>query len=210
MNTAANSKGKIGILIEDHYDETEYRRFIEYFPSHGYQVEFISRLWGNDALTFRGNDFTSEVTVTKDVDSVDPKDYAGFILIGAYAMDRLRYEENPQEGQPNRSPAVKLVRRIMGSPGIKLGTICHSLWMLTAAPDLLAGREVTCAHNILYDVQNAGAKVIFDGDKTTRSYIDGDLITGNHPNMVDEFMEIFIAEIEKQATEDAPKARAAG
>ena len=28
--------GKIGVLIEEHFDPTEYRKFNEYFPSRGY------------------------------------------------------------------------------------------------------------------------------------------------------------------------------
>jgi len=189
---------KIGILIEDHFDEIEFNRFFEYFPKVGYEIEFITRLWGNDEITFKGIEHTAEVTVSKDVDDVNIDDYSGFILIGAYAMDRLRYEENPKQGQKNNSPAMNLVRQIMSKQGLKLGTICHSLWMLTASPDLLKDRNVTCAHNILYDVQNAGANVVFDGDKTIKYQIDGDLITGNHPNMVDDFMNVFIEEIKKE------------
>src|SRR5207248_1366137 len=45
-------KGKIGVLIESHFDETEYRRFGEFFPQHGYAVEYVSHLWGQPQLTF--------------------------------------------------------------------------------------------------------------------------------------------------------------
>ena len=194
-----NVKGKLAVLIEDHFDETEYRRFLDYLPKRGYAVEFITRLWGNKSLTFKSNDFTEEVTVTKDIADADANEYKGVILIGAYAMDRLRYEENPQKGQPNQSPAMQFVRKVMSTPKIKLGTICHSLWMLTADPELLRGRNVTCAHNILYDVQNAGGNVIFDGNQTIPVHVDGDLITAKHPGVVDEFMEIFVTEMDKSA-----------
>ncbi len=39
MSTA--NKGKIGVLVEEHFDETEYHRFNEFFPTHGYEVEHI-------------------------------------------------------------------------------------------------------------------------------------------------------------------------
>jgi putative intracellular protease/amidase len=97
---------KIGVLIESHFDETEYRRFGEFFPGHGYAVEYLSHLWGQDELTFLGNDSQEQVTVRLEVDYASPGDYSGLILIGGYAMDRLRYEENVVEGRPNRSPAV--------------------------------------------------------------------------------------------------------
>jgi len=200
MKKSTKISKKIGILIEDHFDEIEYLKFIDYFPSQGYEIEFITRLWGSKEITFKGIEHNATVTVRKDVADVNIDEYDGFILIGAYAMDRLRYEENPVNGQPNNSPAVKLIRKIMSIEGKKVGTICHSLWLLTGAPDLLKGRNVTCAHNILYDVKNAGANVIFDGNKTIKSYIDGDLITGNHPDMVGEFVELFVDEIEIQAS----------
>ena len=51
----AEIKGKIGVLIEDHFDATEFRRFNEYFPKQGYEVEYISHLWGQPELHFGSN-----------------------------------------------------------------------------------------------------------------------------------------------------------
>jgi protease I len=176
--TGSKAKGKIGVLIEDHFDETEFRRFNEFFPANGYEVEYISHLWNQD--------------------------YKGILLIGAYAMDRLRYEEHPQEGQPNQSPAVRFLRtavKAMDANKLKIGTICHSLWLFCAAPELLKNRKVTCAHNLIYDVQNAGGIVVFDGDGTKKVHIDGNLITGKHPNVVDEFMNVFLEAVNEQELE---------
>ena len=195
-------KGKIAVLIEAHFDETEFRRFNEFFPAHGYQVEYITQLWGQDKLTFKGNDFTQEVTVTREVTNADLADYKALILIGGYAMDRLRYQEHPRPGQPNRAPAVEFLRRAvkaMGKGHLKIGTICHSLWLFCAAPETLAGRKVTCAHNIMGDVQNAGGTLIFAGDQLIDTYVDGNLITARHPGVVEAFMQTFLQEIEKPA-----------
>jgi putative intracellular protease/amidase len=194
-------KGKIGVLIEEHFDPTEFRKFNEYFPQQGYQVEYISHLWGQPQLRFGSNpenDIVEEhVTVTTEVNNIKPADYKGIICIGAYAMDRLRYQANPKKGQPNQAPAVAFIRTAMQTEGVKIGTICHSLWLLCADPALLQGRKVTCAHNLICDVEGAGGEVIFDGDQTADLVIDGDLISGKHPGMVDKFMEMFVAEIEK-------------
>ncbi len=194
------AKGKIGVLIEAHFDETEFRRFNEVFPAHGYQVEYLSYLWGQDKLTFKGNDFTQEVTVTKDINDVDLADYKAIILIGGYAMDRLRYQEHPQPGQPNQAPAVQFLRKAverMDDGQLKIGTICHSLWLFCAAPETLEGRKVTCAHNIMGDVQNANGTLVFDSDQLIDTYVDGNLITGRHPGVVEAFMQIFLEELEK-------------
>lgn len=194
-------KGKIGVLIEDHFDQTEFREFNKFFPGRGYEVEYISHLWGQSSLHFGGNPDTGQVeehvTVTTEVNDVDPNDYRGIICIGAYAMDRLRYEENPKKGQPNQAPGVVFVRKALKTRGLKIGAICHGLWLLCADPELLKGRKVTCAHNIIYDVHNAGGEIIFDGDKSADLVVDGDLITGKHPAVTDKFMETFVSEIER-------------
>ena len=195
-------KRKIGVLIEAHFDETEFRRFNEFFPAHGYEVEYITHLWGQDKLTFKGNDFTQEVTVTREVSDVKPADYKAIILIGGYAMDRLRYQEHPEPGRPNGAPAVEFLRRAvkaMNNSNLKIGTICHSLWLFCAAPETLTGHKVTCAHNIMGDVENAGGTLVFYDDQLIDTYVDGNLITGRHPGVVEVFMKTFVEEIEKLA-----------
>jgi putative intracellular protease/amidase len=44
---------------------------------------------------------------------------------------------------------------------------------------------------------NAGAEVVYGDDGTTDLVIDGGLITGKHPGMVDQFMAAFVQELEK-------------
>lgn len=197
-------KGKIGVLIEEHFDPTEFRKFNEYFPKQGYQVEYISHLWGNSELHFGGNPDTGvveeHVTVTTEVNDIETSDYKGIIAIGAYAMDRLRYQVSVKKGQKNQAPAVVFIRKAMNTDNLKVGTICHALWLFCADSDLIKGRKVTCAHNIICDVENAGGEVIYDNDATADLVIDGNLITGKHPGVVDEFMEAFVNEIEKQET----------
>ncbi|MDJ0615273.1 MAG: DJ-1/PfpI family protein [Calothrix sp. MO_192.B10] len=196
---AVNTKGKIGVLVEEHFDETEYKRFNEFFPENGYEVEYISHLWGQESLTFKGNDHEDEVTVNVEVNDIQIADYQGFILIGGYAMDRLRYQPHPQPGKPNNAPAVNFLRQAvieMDAGKLKIGTICHSLWLFCADKSLLNGRKVTCAHNIICDVENGGGVIVYEDDETISSYVDGGLVTGRHPGVVEEFMQVFLKEIE--------------
>jgi protease I len=194
------TKGKIAVLIEEHFDATEFRRFNEYFPEHGYEVEYVSHLWGQPQLHFGANPDNDEVeehvTVTTELNDVDPSQYKGIILIGAYAMDRLRYQTKVKRGEKNQSPAVVFLRKAMQQEA-KVGTICHSMWLFCADQDLIRGRKVTCAHNIICDVENAGGEVVYDGDEAAELVIDGNLISGRHPGVVNQFMEAFIREIEK-------------
>jgi protease I len=196
-----SNKGKIGVLIEEHFDETEFRKFNELFPANGYEVEYISHLWNQEQATYKSNDLSEEVAVTVELNEVQPTDYQGILLIGAYAMDRLRYESNPLPGQPNQAPAVKFLRRAveaMDANKLKIGTVCHSLWLFCAAPELLKNRQVTCAHNLIQDVQNAEGIVMFGEDGTKTFHVDGNLITGKHPNSVEEFINVFIQEMQSQ------------
>ncbi len=193
-------KGKIGVLIEEHFDATEYKWFNEYFPAHGYEVEYLSHLWGQPQLTFGSNPENDVIefhaTVTTEVNDVSPSDYKGIIAIGAYAMDRLRYQVKVKKGGKNEAPAVEFLRKAMATEGVKLGTICHSLWLFTADPDLLKDRKVTCAHNIVCDVENAGADVVIENDETVDLVIDGNLITGKHPGMIEEFVKVFVEQLD--------------
>jgi protease I len=201
-------KGKIGVLIENHFDPTEHKEFNKFFPANGYEVEYMSYLWGNKEDTYSSNPEKDPgtgkdrielyVKVTTDITKIRLSDYKGFILIGAYATDRLRYEEHPRKGQRNQSPAVKFLREVMATPGLKVGTICHSLWLFCADPPLLKGRKVTCAHNLIYDVQNAGGDVQFGKDDidTAEVVVDGNLISGKHPGVTKQFMDAFLKAIE--------------
>ena len=120
--------------------------------------------------------------------------YKGVILIGGYAMDRLRYQTKIT-GSKNTAPAVELLRQAvhrMDAGKIVIGTICHSLWLFYADPALLTGRKVTCAHNIVNDVQNAGGEVIMVDGETADTHADGLLITGRHPAAIDAFNDLFL------------------
>ena len=192
----SNTK-KILVLIEEHFDETEYNVFNEFFPANGYEVHYSSFLWGNDSLSFEGNDKTAKVTVDLCISKVDLDDYKGMILIGGYAMDRLRYEPK-LSSSTNQAPAVNLLRHAvtkMDAGKFCVGTICHSLWLFCADPVLLRGRSVTCAHNIYCDVVNAGGAVVQNNGETVEVHQDGLLITGRHPGAVHEFDKVFLAQL---------------
>ena len=195
----AEPKGKIAVLIEEHFDGTEFRRFNEYFPQRGYEVEYVSHLWSQPSLRFGSNPendtIEEHVTVSVEINDVRPSDYKGIILIGAFAMDRLRYQAEVKKGAKNQSPAVSFLRTAVLENAV-IGTICHSLWLFCADPELLRGRKVTCAHNIVCDVENAGAEIVYGDDGTVDMVIDGNLVSGKHPAMVDQFMDEFIGVIE--------------
>lgn len=198
-------KGKIAVMIENHYDATELERFSSFFPNNGYQVDFVSHLWNTPSITFYSNPtddgiVENKITVTKEINDIDPNDYVALILIGAYATDRLRYEDKVALGKRNDSPALQFLRKTIDTNCVKIGTICHSLWLYCADSSLLKGKKVTCAHNIICDVENAGGLVQYteDGDTAT-TVVDGNLVSGKHPAVIEAFMNKLLQEIEKQS-----------
>ena len=113
------SKGKIGVFIEDHFDMTEYRLFNKRFPAAGFDLEYITNLWGNPTLQFGSNPdngwVEEHITVSKDVKDVNPSYYKGFLLIGAYATDRLRYTVQPAKEKPNDAPVSRSLKKMLDS-----------------------------------------------------------------------------------------------
>ena len=67
-------------------------------------------------------------------------------------------------------------------------------------PYALAGRTVTCGHNIIYDVLNTGAKLAYDPvhRQLAGVHVDGNLVSGRHPFAVQEFIEAYYAELVKK------------
>jgi protease I len=65
-----------------------------------------------------------------------------------------------------------MLRRAFRIPHLVKAFSCHGLSLLSAAPDLVTGRPVTCHNNLVGDVRNMGA-LYLDQDLVT----DGDLVT---------------------------------
>jgi len=193
-------KGKVAVMIDSHYDPTEAPAFEMFFPACGYEVDFVSDLHGAKSKTFFDNDGHGSVTVTKDLDDVRLKDTAGLVLIGGYAMDMLRFNVFVEKGEPDAPRATKFLKHALETDDLVVGTICHSLWLFTPLPKLLEGRRVTCSHNIMYDVRNAGGELVYDPQTRMLAdvHVDGDLVSARHPYVIQAFMNAFVGELDKR------------
>ena len=191
-------KGKIAVIVESHFDENETVALERRCKEEGYQYEYVSTLWGNDFLEFQGNECHDPIRVFKDIDSVNIDDYVCFFFVGAYCMDRLYYQANPQKDQPNQSPVVNLIRKLAANEKI-CATICHSLWAFACAPEVMSGKKVTCAHNIIDHVINAGGVVVYNknGVGTVPVCEDNWLLSCNHPNEMETFLDMLFAKLGK-------------
>jgi protease I len=103
------------------------------------------------------------------MDDTTLKSYSAIIVPSAIVSDRLRYTEDINK----LPPAVEFLKRAFAEKRIIKGIICHGMWLVAPAPELVRGRKVVVHNNLLGDVKNMGA-IYTDQDVV----VDGDLVTG--------------------------------
>lgn len=163
---------KIGILIESDFYEKEIFYYEHRFPEEGAEVHFLSRLWGQLSLTFRGHEehYPFECHESfEDMDDATLRSYAAIIVPSAFVSDRLRWTEDLRK----LPPATVFLQRAFAEPTILKGIICHGMWLVAPVPELVRGRRVVAHNNLYGDVRNMGA-LYTDEDVV----VDGDLVTG--------------------------------
>ncbi|CAK7287920.1 DJ-1/PfpI family protein [Streptomyces misionensis] len=171
LKTGRLSGKRIGILLESDYVEDELAYYQRRFAEEGAEVTLLTRLWGQPSLTFAGHEYQAPLTVDGDLEELDYHEllhFAALIVPSGGVADRLRYSEDV-DAVP---PALELMRRAFRLPSLVKAFSCHGLQLLSAAPELVRGRPVTCHNNIVADVRNMGG-VYVNQDVA----VDRDLIT---------------------------------
>ena len=172
---------KIAVLLESDYYEPEIWYYQHRFAEEGAELQLLTRLWGNDCLTFLGHEYRAPIEVWQSFEDIDDEalaSYGAVIVPAGMVADRLRYTEDVNEVPP----ATEFLRRAFASPRVLKGIICHGMWLLAPAPELIRGRRVTVHNNLLGDARNMGA-VYVDEDVV----VDGDLVTartGGHCHLM--------------------------
>jgi len=196
---------KIAVLLESEFIPEEIDAYIERFGEMGAELHFLSRLWGNDELTFLSDAVNEpsrvakQFTVSRDLSAVRPEDYDAVIMAANYTSVRLRQFDTPAGVTPSpaltrTAPAVEFFAEAMNNRQIVKGALCHGLWILTPRPDLLKDRKVICHEVVLADVTNAGAHYVA---AATGVYIDDDLVTGRSKDEVYLFIDAIAEQVLK-------------
>ncbi|MGP4109578.1 DJ-1/PfpI family protein [Streptomyces sp. 4N509B] len=164
---------RIGILMENDFVEHEVSYYQRRFTEEGAEVVLLTRLWGQRSMSFTGTEYRAPVTVTvgEDLEALDYTQLSRFsalVVPSGQVSDRLRYSEDVERP----APAVELMRRAFRLPNLVKAFSCHGLALVSAAPELIRGREVTCHNNLVGDVRNMGATytnqdVVIDNDLVT-------------------------------------------
>jgi protease I len=163
---------KIAVLMESDFYEPEIFYYERRFPEEGIELHFLTRMWGQSMLTFKGHEYHLPFECREsfeDMDDATLRSYAAIIVPSGMVSDRLRYTEDIAK----LPPATAFLKRAFAEPGIIKGIICHGMWLVAPAPELVRGRRVVAHNNLLGDVKNMGAQYT-DQDVV----VDGDLVTG--------------------------------
>jgi len=163
---------KVAVLVESDYYEPEIWYYQRRFPEEGAEVRFLTRLWGQDSITFKGHEWQVPFECNESFEGLDDDELRSFdavIVPSGMVADRLRYTEDIEK----LPPATEFLKRVFAEPGILKGIICHGMWLAAPAPELVRGRRVVAHNNLLGDVRNMGATYV-DEDVV----VDGDLVTG--------------------------------
>lgn len=124
---------KIAVLVESDFYEPEIFYYQHRFPEEGAEVHFMSRLWGQVALTFHGHEWRVPFECRESFEGMDDatlRSFSAIIVPAGMVADRLRYTEDV-----NRlPPAVEFLKRAFAEKSIIKGIICHGLWLVAPAP----------------------------------------------------------------------------
>ncbi|MDH3327886.1 MAG: DJ-1/PfpI family protein [Desulfobulbaceae bacterium] len=176
-----NENKKIGILFESDFYEEEIFYYRHRFAEENIELHLLSRLWGNDSLTFKGHEYHIPMECHESFENMPDdvfKSYAAFLVPSGMVADRLRYTEDVN----SIPPATRFLARAFAEKHIIKGIICHGLWLCAPMPELVRGRRLTVHNNLLGDAKAYGAEYV-DKDLV----VDDDLVTartGGHCHLL--------------------------
>jgi len=166
------AKKKVGVLIEGDYYEKEIFYYEHRFPEEGIELHFLTRMWGQSQLTFNGHEWKVPFEVRESFENMSDEElrsYSAIIVPSGIVSDRLRYTEDVNK----IPPATEFLKRAFAEKSIIKGVICHGMWLVAPAPELVRGRNAVVHNNLIGDARAYGA-IYTDHDVV----VDGDLVTG--------------------------------
>jgi protease I len=186
------SGAKIAVLIESDFYEPEIYYYERRFPEEGAEIHFLTRLWGQPSLTFHGHEFRAPFECHESFEGMSDdelRSYAAIIVPSGMVSDRLRYTDDVSQ----LPPATAFLQRAFAMPTVLKGIICHGMWLVAPAPELVRGRKVVVHNNLHGDALNMGA-IYTDQDVVE----DGDLITGRMGGVCHKFAHAIIERLAPQ------------
>lgn len=175
------ARPKVAIFIESDFYEKEIFYYEHRFQEAEIDAHFVSRLWGQDRLTFTGHEIKYPFDCSMSFEGWSDEDlasYAAIIVPSGMVSDRLRWTEDVNE----IPPASALLQRAFADTSVIKGIICHGLWLAAPVREVVAGRRMTCHNNLIGDAKAYGVEYV-DADVV----VDDDLVsarTGGHAHLL--------------------------
>ena len=163
---------KIGILFESDFYENEIFYYKYRFAEEDMDLHFLSRLWGNEKLTFYGHEYKAPMECFESFENMSDEElrtYSAIIVPSGMVSDRLRWTEDVTK----IPPAAEFLKRAFAEKSILKGIICHGLWLTAPISEVIKGRKLVCHNNLIGDAKAYGAAFINED-----VVVDGDLVTG--------------------------------
>ncbi len=168
---------KILIFVEQYYEDLEL-----WYPKIRLEEEgFEVHVAGPEKKLYDGKN-GYPCTADRTIDDVNVADYAGLVIPGGWAPDKLR-----------RFPRVLAITKEFHDAGKTIGMICHAGWVPISAK-IVKGKTVTGVSAIRDDLENAGATFV---DKAV--VIDGNLVSSRTPKDLPEFCRGLIENLKVKA-----------
>ena len=96
-------KKKVGILFESDFYENEIFYYQHRFPEDDIQLNFLTRLWGNESLTFKGHEYHVPMECRGSFENMSDEElnsYGAIIVPAGMVADRLRWTEDVKKLPP--------------------------------------------------------------------------------------------------------------
>jgi len=165
---------RVALLAENEYEDLELHYPLLRLREAGAEVVVV----GTSVATFLSkHGYPVKADVTGDEVSADQ--FAGVVVPGGFAPDRLR-----------RYPSILKLVRESHQQGKVVAAICHAGWVLASA-GILKGKRVTSTPGIKDDMINAGATWL-----DQEVVVDGQMVTSRRPDDLPAFCREIIALLE--------------
>jgi protease I len=159
---------RIGVLIENMFEDSEYKKPAAAFKKAKHELVHIGVKKG----IVKGEKTGMKVKVEKAARDVTAGDFDALFIPGGYSPDRLRSHDE----------VVAFVKQFAAT-GKPIFFICHGAQLLITA-NLLKGRRITGWKSIIQDIKNAGAEYI---DQEVVE--DGNFISSRYPADLPAFIK---------------------
>lgn len=167
---------KILVVVDDLAEDLElfypYYRLIE----EGHEVIMAADEKNKDFKGKYGVPYTSELSY----DEVNVDDFAGLLIPGGWAPDKIR-----------RFEKVKEIVIKFNDQNKPIGQICHAGWV-TISANILRGKNVTSTPGIKDDMINAGGNW-----SNVPVVVDGNLVSSRWPKDLPEYMIAYVEVLNK-------------